>query len=370
VDAKQYEDVIRFCATDAPWMNIMSYGHSGIGKTAIPKQIAAELGIPYIHLDATGMEPSDLIGLPFKEEMIAADGKTKEMVTRFLPPRFLKAMEQSPNGIFIMDEVTRLDLQVRNTWMQFLSEGTLGEVKRPLGTDEKSGKPTGWLVVQTANPADEGYQVTDLDIALVRRSIVLELGYDLEVWRDWAAGKYRSRGGQPISARVIAAAGRMNKGLVKPIKNKIMQTLTPDGLRVCSELVEVGIMDKMDRDTALAVLSGAAGSEAALAIYQSLNDKRLQELLDQAMKGEKVKFGGNDHDVAVDLLYVFWEKVAKNAKKYAKEITNLYHCLPEDIRIALIKACYSNFAKHREEFQELAKEWREWCTKNALAQGR
>ncbi|NIQ78018.1 MAG: hypothetical protein GTN93_07980, partial [Anaerolineae bacterium] len=45
--------------------------------------------------------------------------------------------------------------------------------------------PSGWLIVQTANPADEEYQVSDFDKALVRRSCVMELQFDLETWQTW-----------------------------------------------------------------------------------------------------------------------------------------------------------------------------------------
>jgi MoxR-like ATPase len=359
MDCERYEAVLTFLANNCQSMgytNVLVYGHSGIGKTAIPKQVAKNLEIPYILLDATGMEPSDLIGLPFKEQM---NGDNSELCTRFLPPKFIKAMEKSERGIFIMDEVTRLDLQVRNTWMQFLSEGILGEVKRP----------EGWLVVQTANPADEGYQVQELDIALVRRSIVLQLDYDLEVWRDWAAGKYRSKNGNPISARVIAAAGRLNKGLVKPVKNRIQPTLTPDGLRVCSELIEAGLMEQLDKDTAISVMSGAVGSEAALSIYSQLSDKRLQELLKLALDNKPIKFGSNDHDIAVDLMYLFLEHVNKKPKAYAEHVLNMYNCLPDDIKIALIKAVYSYFAKYPKEYDELRKVWQTWCTEHALMMG-
>jgi len=373
--AGQYSAITEFLLDRYTNVPMLVYGPSGIGKTQIPEDLCKKRGIPYIYFNATGMEPADLIGLPFKDEvneeftlLDPATGKEvkkqqRMTVMRHMPPAKLAQVERSPRGIICIDEINRLEQQVRHTVMQFLDRRELGEVNLP----------PGWLIMLTANPSDSDYQVDEMDVALRRRCMVYKLEFDLNMWVEWATTEYRSpvldqRTGKAVdtalSARIIAAVRRTTKAFRWEIENEIPQKPTAFGAKVCSELYHAGTMEHFDPEMASIIFSGVVGPEVGQAIVKSLSDEKIQAMLERAMKGEKFEAS---HDVMIDLLDLFWEKVSSSPKKYGPQIMNFYKCLGQDIRAVLVKRIYPFFSKKEyiadPNFQELAKEWREWCVK-------
>jgi hypothetical protein len=369
----QYAAISEFLLDRYTNVPTLYYGASGIGKTQIIEDLCKKRGIPFVYFNATGMEPADLIGLPYKAEIempyaTIENGKDvikQRMVTvmRHMPPIKLAQVEGAPKGVICIDEVNRLEQQVRHTVMQFLDRRELGEVNLP----------PGWLIVLTANPSDSDYQVDELDIALRRRCMVFKLEFDLNMWIEWATTDYRSpvidpHTGQPVgtalSARIIAAVRRTAKAFRWDIENEIPQKPTAFGAKVCSELYHAGAMEHFDAEMSTILFGGVVGPEVGQAIVKSLSDEKIQAMLEKAMKGEKFEA---THDVMIDLLDLFWEKVSASPKKYGPQIMNFYKCLGQDIRAVLVKRIYPFFSKKEyiadPNFQELAKEWREWCVK-------
>jgi len=369
----QYAAISEFLLDRYTNVPTLYYGASGIGKTQIIEDLCKKRGIPFVYFNATGMEPADLIGLPYKDEMDVPTltiengkevrGTRKMTVMRHMPPAKLAMVEGAPKGVICIDEVNRLEQQVRHTVMQFLDRRELGEVNLP----------PGWLIVLTANPSDSDYQVDELDIALRRRCMVFKLEFDLNMWVEWATTDYRSpvidpHTGQPVgtalSARIIAAVRRTAKAFRWEIENEIPQKPTAFGAKVCSELYHAGAMEHFDAEMTTILFGGVVGPEVGQAIVKSLSDEKIQAMLEKAMKGEKFEA---THDVMIDLLDLFWEKVSASPKKYGPQIMNFYKCLGQDIRAVLVKRIYPFFSKKEyiadPNFQELAKEWREWCVK-------
>jgi hypothetical protein len=333
----------------ATWL----FGPTGIGKTDVIEQVARENGAEFIYLNATGMEPTDMLGLPALDTVIVkaeeeVDGKmvTKDVevkVTRFAPPLPFVRAAYARKSILCIDEASRLTRQCRNAVMPLLDRKSIGDLQLPAGC----------LVVCTANPPDEeDYQVDEIDKAMLRRSIVLPTTFDLDRWRQW--GVFNG-----VTPRVLAAAGRLASGLFRKVKHPYEQILTPFGLKMASDLVKAGLFDSLERDLAMMVLQGAAGREAAGAILEAINDTKLTALLEAAMKGEEL--GKLDHDISISLVYLFWEKIQKNAAKYTKQIKNLYNVLNADIRILLVQLVYEQMIRYPNDFKDVIEEWSEWC---------
>ena len=345
------------CTKYAWW----SFGPTGIGKTDIIEQVAKSNGAEFIYFNATGMEPTDLLGLPSLEDVELdyeeedAQGKKvtrkiKTKATRYAPPLPLLRAAYAKKSILCIDEASRFERQVRNAIMPLLDRKAIGDLQLPEGC----------LVVCTANPPDEeDYQVDEIDKAMLRRSVVIPATFDLDTWRQWGVF-----GG--VVPRVIAAAGRLSAGMFRKVKHPYEQILTPYGMKMASDLIRAGLFETMDRDIALMVLQGAAGKEAAGAIYEALNDKKLTELLEAALKGEPL--GKLDHDISISLVYLFWEKIQKDARKYVKQITNLYNALNADIRTMLVQLAYEQMIRYPDAFKGIIEEWSEWCTKRIKAQ--
>lgn len=338
MNTEQYATVLKFMLGKYTKMPLFVYGHSGIGKTTIPEDMAKENNLPYVHLDATGMEPQDLLGLPFREEQY----------TRFLPPYLFNQFKQHDKGILVIDEVTRLDLSVRNVIMQLLDRRELGEIK----------VPQGWLILLLANPPETGYQVSELDVALLRRCMVLKLNYSLDSWRTWAAEK--------LQGRIVAVAGRLSAGINKEGKNDFKQIVTPFGLHIASELLSAGVDESeggLDIATQGEIFAGVVGGEAAQAIINFLTDEKIKAMLGLAMQGKEVT--GKSPEMT-ELVYLFLEQAKKKVPNKAKrgDLTyNLYNCIPSDVKAVLVRHVMNELLSPEEggSFFKMAADWAVYC---------
>jgi hypothetical protein len=138
-------------------------GRQGVGKSALLEQAAAELGIDFICRDLSLMEPPDLVGLP----------KMDGPVTRYLPPAFLPP---DGRGLLVFEELNRCPAYMRAPCLQLLTARTLNDY----------ALPTGWLPVAAINPSDTGYEVEDLDPALLSRFVQVAVVPGREEWLAWA----------------------------------------------------------------------------------------------------------------------------------------------------------------------------------------
>jgi MoxR-like ATPase len=145
---------------DRPFLLV---GRHGVGKSEILERAAAELDINYICRDLSLMEPPDLVGLP------RLDGP----VTRFIPPSFLPA---GGRGLLVFEELNRCQSFMRTPALQLLTARSLNDYMLPAG----------WLPVAAINPPEEGYEVTDLDQALLSRFVRIDVEPDRGEWLAWA----------------------------------------------------------------------------------------------------------------------------------------------------------------------------------------
>jgi hypothetical protein len=85
---------------------VLLVGTTGVGKSQLAEQAAAELGVGYLVLDLTLLEPSDLVGLPQVQ-----GGRTTFAAPSLLP--------REGQGILVLEELNRADLAVRQPALQF-----------------------------------------------------------------------------------------------------------------------------------------------------------------------------------------------------------------------------------------------------------
>jgi MoxR-like ATPase len=157
-------DLIRLCyEADRP---LMFVGRHGIGKSELLEQAADQMGIKFISRDLSLMEPPDLIGLP------KMNGKT----TKYLPPEFLPT---AGKGLLAFEELNRCEKYMRAPCLQLLTARVLNDYKLP----------PGWLPVAAINPRVAGYEVFDLDPALLARFVLAKLVPDQAEWLEWATHK-------------------------------------------------------------------------------------------------------------------------------------------------------------------------------------
>jgi hypothetical protein len=351
MQAESIKECLTFLLNDAPEQAVFIYGPTGCGKTSIIEQVAKEQGAEFVYFNCTAMEPVDLMGKP-RSEIVQFDtptGPVSVECTKYSPPYKLMKALYSKKCIVCLDEVNRLERQMRHAIMPLLDRKEIGDIILPRNA----------LVVMTANPPDEeDYQVEEMDIAMVRRSVTLPFSYDLDALRRYGvfAGFHN---------RVLAALGRIT-GLGRKVKHPFEQILTPAGLEMASRLLNAGLMEKLDQEVALQMLIGSCGRDAGMALLASLNDKKLDELLNKLLNKEKVALP--DHDVAIALVYMFWQKINKDARKYSDQIKMLYEALNPDIRTLLVQLVYEHMIRYPDAFKGIIEEWTKWCTDRLKAQ--
>ena len=160
-DAKRY---IKGIVEKQVPVTVAMMGPSGVGKSAIEKQLAKELGIGFIDLRLANQEPTDLIGIPYR------DGD----VTRWARPAWFP--KEGTTGILCLEELNRAPNDVRQCIFQLIWDRMLHT--NPL--------PAGWAIVLAMNPDNGEYQVETLDKALVRRCSVVTVEPNVNAWLTWA----------------------------------------------------------------------------------------------------------------------------------------------------------------------------------------
>ena len=210
-------------------------GPHGIGKSELFKTAASALGMDFISLDLSLMEPPDLVGIPFIEA-----GRT-----RFAPPAILPT---HGTGLLTIEEINRAPRYMIAPCLQLLTERRLNDYVLP----------PGWIPMAAINPSSDGYHVEDLDPALLSRFVQIELQADVEHWASWA----RSHGS--IHEKVIDFA-EQSPGIFASGETN------PRSLTYLSAQLKAWEECRHDREELLVVATGLIGETWAIAFQQFLD---------------------------------------------------------------------------------------------------
>lgn len=210
-------------------------GGTGVGKSTILEGFARSRGIDFISRDLSIMEPPDLVGLP----------KLEGDRTRFLPPDFLPARGK---GLIIFEELNRAPAYMRAPCLQLLTDRSLNDYRLP----------DGWLPGAAINPADEGYEVADLDMAMLCRFVIIHAEADRAEWLLWARE-------EKVHPLVIAYVESDASVFDAAISNPRSWEYVSDLLKAAHDL-------KTSQRLLQAALAGCVGHERAMAFCRFLED--------------------------------------------------------------------------------------------------
>jgi MoxR-like ATPase len=239
-------DLVKLChAADVP---LMIEGRHGVGKSALLERAADELGIDFICRDLSLMEPADLLGLP------VLDGA----VMRYAVPSFLPT---GGKGLIVFEEVNRCPCYMRAPCLQLLTARTLNDYQLPRG----------WVPCAAVNPADDRYEVADLDPALLSRFVRATVVPDREEWLGWARD-----GG--IHSDVIAyvegdpSIFAVPEGDLGSTTGVDAPTSNPRAWTYVSRLLEAAARTGASREILRVAISGLVGAARAGAFLKTLRD--------------------------------------------------------------------------------------------------
>ena len=128
----------------------MLWGPRGVGKSSIVRQVAAHFGVPLVDLRLTTIEPVDIRGAIYADEV---QGKTV-----WFPPEFLPTADQ-PAGILFLDELTAADQRLQISAYSLILDRRVGHY----------ALPDGWQVVAAGNASFHGAVSHDMGTALADR---------------------------------------------------------------------------------------------------------------------------------------------------------------------------------------------------------
>jgi len=155
-------------------------GPPGIGKTAVMKQIADELGVGLISYSMTHHTRQSALGLP--TIVRKSYGGTEYAVSEYTMSEIIASVydmiEDSgvKEGILFLDEINCVSETLTPTMLQFLQYKTFGRHR----------VPEGWLVVTAGNPTEYNRSAREFDIVTWDRLKRIDIEPDYPAWREYA----------------------------------------------------------------------------------------------------------------------------------------------------------------------------------------
>jgi MoxR-like ATPase len=220
-------------------------GRHGVGKSELIERAAEELKIGYISRDLSLMEAVDLTGLP----------KMNGATTKYLPPAFLPTKGK---GLLVFEELNRCDRYVRTPCLQLLTARCLNDYTLP----------EGWLPVAAINPADDDYEVFELDGAMLSRFVQVAVVPDQAEWLQWAE---RSS----IHPAVVNYVRTDSTIFDAPDSN-------PRAWKYVSDVLQVADKEAVDYKTTHAAIVGLVGDKRGVAFLKTLKQT------DRPLAAEKI----------------------------------------------------------------------------------
>jgi MoxR-like ATPase len=147
---------------------IFGWGKPGVGKTAVVRQVAKKLGLPYVDVRLGQLAPTDLRGMPVVDHETAS--------TRWYRPVFLPTEGE---GIFVLDEFNQAPPTMQGIAQQLLLARRLGEYE----------VPEGWLIVALGNRKEDRASVYDMPAQVENRFKHYLVEESIDDWRQWALAR-------------------------------------------------------------------------------------------------------------------------------------------------------------------------------------
>ncbi len=156
---------------------VLMRGPTGVGKSAMAKAVATSLGLPMIDVRTAVMDEGTMGGIPNLEAI-----KETGVAHNAMYGWFVRGC-QEPVVLFL-DEINRAMLPVLQGAFQLVLDREMGN--GPDGMPYKLHPET--RILAAGNFGAE-YESEDLDPAMQRRFLVVDLKPTTEDWLDWSKGK-------------------------------------------------------------------------------------------------------------------------------------------------------------------------------------
>lgn len=154
--------------SDIKSVPICIHGSPGVGKSSVVRQAAKDLGIDFIDVRLSQMEPCDIKGLPVPNK----ETKSMDWFINGSWPR-----GKDTKGILFLDEITACDKSIAVAAYELILDRRLGTLY---------SIPDGWMVVAAGNTVTDRAVANAMSSALANRFMHFELEPNVEDWFLWA----------------------------------------------------------------------------------------------------------------------------------------------------------------------------------------
>ena len=156
-------------------------GPPGIGKTAIMKQIASELGVGLVSYSMTHHTRQSALGLPFIQTKTY--GGKEYSVSEYTMSEIIASVydmiEETgiKEGILFLDEINCVSETLAPSMLQFLQYKIFG----------RHQVPDGWIVVTAGNPPEYNNSVREFDTVTWDRMKRIDIEPDYLIWKEYVS---------------------------------------------------------------------------------------------------------------------------------------------------------------------------------------
>lgn len=287
INIEQFEEIVEFNINNNIKRAILGLGASGIGKSAIIKQITEKKEIGFIDLRLLLYTETDLKGIPFPNK--------EESRTCWLPNDILPNINRDgEKGILLIEELTSASKRVQAAAYQLIQDRKLGEYVLP----------DNWFIVALGNREDDNGIYVQMPSPLANRFEIHTIGYDLDIWKKNFAYKY------DINPLVISYLNFKPSALhnFTPDSNTMIFS-SPRTWHAVSDILNTGNLD-MDSDILRYKIEGNVGEIECNSFLQFCKLKDELVSVDDIISGVEV-----DIPIEQDRIYLLIGSVISKLSK-------------------------------------------------------
>ena len=109
------------------------FGNPGKGKTATIKHLGEVLQVPCELVSGNKLDPTDLSGIPYLDEVKTKSGKLKK-ITKYSKPKYVRRLSKCSNGILFFDEISTCPASIQVALLSIIQDCEFGEYSIPKTT--------------------------------------------------------------------------------------------------------------------------------------------------------------------------------------------------------------------------------------------
>lgn len=272
-------------------------GDPGSGKTAFTERIPEDNGWAMVKIVASGMDTSDIQGLPFAVEYTTPSGNHTEMVTEFLNLKWVHQVndlaEEFGKCILFVDELSTAQLPVQNIFLTLFQSRHL-----PSGLKLHDNV----CIVAAMNKAGTGVLgVNTINAALANRMIHLEFDPPYQEWTmnvvdNWGkcTDPEELHVRSEIAEFIEQNPGDLTIDLMDPKNAKLIQGAYPSRRSWDKLAKPLSLLDQNDPDTRsveLMLTSGLIGEAHGRKFLAWRHDYSMPRVEDVIAKPNSVNWG-------------------------------------------------------------------------------